>query len=144
MVKKFIPTFVSMKLKQKLAIGLCAFYVFSVIGIALSMHFCGGKLASVAINAHTVACKFCKTEPIAKKDDGCCKNTKVDFKVKDSHQKVGSYQLPKLFEAKSFLTAVIALDFNRLALKIVAKLSNKAPPKPYKVAIYLFNCVFRN
>lgn len=132
-----------MKLKQKLAIGLCVFYTFSVIGIALSMHFCGGKLASVAINTHKTSCKLCKKEPVNKKDDGCCKNTKVDIKVKDSHQTTASVKLAKLFATDLFLvprfTAAAIFSPEKRLFFI-----NKAPPFASKKAIYLLNCVFRN
>ncbi len=86
-----------MVLKQKLALALCTFYLFSVIGLALSIHFCGGKLASVSVSSAKAACKFCKAEVADKKDDGCCKNTKIDVKVKDIHPAEASIKLTKLF-----------------------------------------------
>lgn len=133
-----------MKLKQKLAIGLCAFYIFSVIGFALSMHFCGGKLAAVAINSDKATCKFCKTAPVEKNDDGCCKNTKFEVKVKDNHQTSTSFKLPKLFSVDLFFQPnfinLVKIDVPFFFTKLV----NKAPPKTSSVALYIFNCIFRN
>jgi len=86
-----------MKLKQKIALSLAVFYAVSVMGLALSLHFCGGKLANVKIFSNEVSCKFCKEIPAEKKDDGCCKNTQVTVKVKDSHQAEAQIQMPKLF-----------------------------------------------
>jgi hypothetical protein len=133
-----------MKLKQKLAIGLCAFYIFSVIGIALSMHFCGGKLASVAVNSNKTACKFCKAEPVEKKDNGCCKNTKVELKVKDDHQVGKSFQFAKLFSVDLFLPTNFINQVKNYVPLFFTKLINKAPPKVPKVAVHIFNCIFRN
>ncbi len=119
-----------MSLKQKLALSLCTFYLFSVIGVALSLHFCGGKLASISATSAKAVCKYCKAEPIAPKDDNCCKNTKVDIKVKDS------------------VDAIIYAPFHAVLDYFVPnyfnKLENKAPPKITGVALHIMNCVFRN
>ncbi|MFI5451523.1 hypothetical protein ACHMWN_05140 [Pedobacter sp. UC225_61] len=133
-----------MKLKQKLALSLCTFYLLSVIGVALSMHFCGGKLASVSVYTDRAACKYCKSEPKDKKDDGCCKNTKVDVKVKDSHQAENSFKLPKLFSLEMFIPTKFSVLFKPFFPAFFSKLENKAPPRSTSVAIHVFNCVFRN
>ncbi|WP_113651440.1 HYC_CC_PP family protein [Pedobacter namyangjuensis] len=132
-----------MKLKQKFAIGLCAFYVLSVVGIALSMHFCGGKLASVALYSNKLACKYCKTEPVEKKDDDCCKNKQVDVKVKDSHKAETGFKLPKLFEVETTLPHRIANFIEPVITFFSNKLSNKAPPNTSSISKQVLNCVFR-
>ncbi|MDQ7949757.1 MAG: hypothetical protein REI78_05675 [Pedobacter sp.] len=133
-----------MSFKQKLALGLCTFYLFSVIGVALSMHFCGGKLASVAINSTKTECKFCKTEAPDKSDDGCCKNTKVEVKVKDSHQSQSSFKLPKLFSFEALAHVHVFERFVQASSFFRSKIENKAPPSPCHVARHVLNCVFRN
>jgi hypothetical protein len=133
-----------MKLKQKLALSLCTFYLVSVIGVALSMHFCGGKLASVSVFADRAACDYCKAEAKDKKDDGCCKNTKVDVKVKDSHQAESSFKLPKLFSLETFISSRISELFKPFFPAFLSRMENKAPPRSTSVAIHVFNCVFRN
>ena len=133
-----------MKLKQKLALSLCTFYLVSVIGVALSMHFCGGKLASVSVYTDRAACKYCMAEAKDKKDDGCCKNTKVDVKVKDSHQAESSFKLPKLFSLETFIPTKFSELFKPFIPAFLSKLENKAPPRSTSVAIHVFNCVFRN
>ena len=133
-----------MKLKQKFALSLCTFYLVSVIGVALSMHFCGGKLASVSVYTDRAACKYCKAEVKDKKDDGCCKNTKVDVKVKDSHQAESSFKLPKLFSLETFIPTKFSELFKPVIPAFFSKLENKAPPRSTSVAIHVFNCVFRN
>lgn len=133
-----------MKLKQKLALGLSAFYMMSVIGVALSVHFCGGKLASVSFFTNEVACKYCKAEPVAKKDDACCKNTKVEVKVKDNHKAESSFKLPKLFSLEIFLGNRLTDFFLPYFPAFFSSAENKAPPKSSSVSLHVLNCVFRN
>lgn len=133
-----------MKLKQKFALVLCVFYAVSVIGVALSMHFCGGKLASVALYTNKTACKFCKTEPVDKKDDGCCKNTKVDVKVKDSHHAEASVKLPKVFSLEAVLPRYFVSFLKPILPKYFSGLENKAPPRTSSISLQILNCVFRN
>jgi hypothetical protein len=133
-----------MKLKQKLAIGLCTFYLLSVIGVALSIHFCGGKLAAVSVTSAQAACKYCKAEKQDKKDDGCCKNTKIEAKVKDSHQVESTFKLPKLFSFETLLHPKFADLLNQILPSYFSKVVNKSPPKSKGVALHIFNCVFRN
>lgn len=133
-----------MSLKQKLAISLCTFYLISVIGVALSLHFCGGKLAAVSATRAVAGCNYCKAESSSKKDDKCCKNTKVDVKVKDNHQAEYGFKLPKLFSVDVFLHPNVSEAFNLFLPTYLSKLSNKAPPHYTSVALHVMNCVFRN
>lgn len=131
-------------IKQKLALGLCTFYLVSVIGIALSMHFCGGKLASVAVYSSKASCKFCKSEAGEKKDNGCCKNTKVEVKVKDNHQSTTSFKLPQLFDSVCLFNPLTNFTLKKVETTFLNKTENKAPPGPRSIALHIFNCVFRN
>ena len=74
-----------MKLQQKIATALCAFYLISVIGVALSLHFCGGQLSSVHFTK-AASCKGCKAAEKSAVSTKCCKNSNIDAKVKDSHE----------------------------------------------------------
>ncbi|SFH11268.1 HYC_CC_PP family protein [Pedobacter insulae] len=132
-----------MSLKQKLAISLCAFYVISIMGVALSLHFCGGKLADVSVINAKVACKYCKAEPLAEKQDNCCKNTKVDLKVKDSHQIESAAKLPKFFSVDMIFHETFRYVLRNFVPTIFSKIAHKAPPKT-GVALHVMNCVFRN
>ena len=133
-----------MSLKQKLAISLCTFYLVSVIGVALSLHFCGGKLASISASSAKEVCKYCKLEPIAKKDDNCCKNTKIDVKVKDNHQIESAVKLPKVFSIDAFIPRVAHTIFKQFLPNLFNNVENKNPPKITGIALHVMNCVFRN
>jgi len=141
----FCFTFVMMKLKQKIALSLAVFYAVSVMGLALSLHFCGGKLENVKLFSNEISCKFCKDIPAEKiKDDGCCKNTQVSVKVKDSHQGEAQVQMPKLFSIQLFIHAPFLEFFNHIGSDFSSKITNKAPPISRRVALHVFNCIFRN
>ena len=133
-----------MKFKQKLALSLCALYTISVLGFALSMHFCGGKLASVTAFSSKPACKYCKAEPVQKTDDDCCKNTKVEVKVKDSHQGENVVKLPAFFSTAVIVPVTVVELFLPSSSPYLQKVDNKAPPGALSVALHVFNCVFRN
>lgn len=140
----FSFTFVLMKLKQKIALSLAVFYAVSVMGLALSLHFCGGKLENVKLFSNEVSCKFCKDIPAEKKDDGCCKNTQVTVKVKDSHQTAAQVQMPKLFSIQLFLYPPVLEFLTNITPKFFSKISDKAPPLSSRIALHIFNCIFRN
>jgi hypothetical protein len=137
-----------MKLRQKIAFGLCTFYLISVIGVALSLHFCAGKLSSIHLT-ETAACKMCKmkVKPGAAKvasTKQCCKNTAVSAKITDSHESGSKVDLPRNFSITLFLTPIFADLFKNLLPKIFSKVENKAPPLSSRLSLYAFHCVFRN
>ncbi|MFC4211745.1 hypothetical protein ACFOWA_11165 [Pedobacter lithocola] len=134
-----------MKLKQKIALSLAVLYAVSVMGLALSLHFCSGKLENVKLFSNEVSCKFCADIPAEKiKDDGCCKNTQVSVKVKDSHQTEAQTQMPKLFSIQLFLHPPVLSFLSNVSPAFFSKFTNKAPPTSTRVALHVFNCIFRN
>ena len=132
-----------MSFKQKSAFILCAIYAFSVIGIALSIHFCGGKLADVALYANKTACKICKTEPVDKADDNCCKNTTLEAKITDSHKTESSFKLPNVFSLESYLPKNLSEIFKPFFPKFFPQLENKQPPPLSGVSMRVLYAVFR-
>jgi len=132
-----------MNLRQKIALGFCAFYLISVIGVALSLHFCGDKLSAVHFT-EVAKCKACKAAEKTVKADNCCKNTAVDAKIKDSHQSGVKVDLPKNFSIQLFLTPFIAEIVQQLLPNLFSKAESEAPPLSARVSLYAYNCVFRN
>jgi hypothetical protein len=132
-----------MKMRQNIAFGLSIFYLISVIGIALSLHFCAGDLSSVRL-ATKAKCGMCKGDEKDQKADHCCKNTAVDAKVTDSHQGSVKVSLPDDFGLSLFLAPFISQYLEGLLPKFFSKAVNKAPPFSARQALYAFNCVFRN
>ncbi len=128
-------------LKRSGAFSLALLYTITVLGFALNLHFCGSKIASVKISA-----------PVEKTNDvtcgmkmNCCKNHKVEVKVKDDHQG----------QQTSFLAKVFAFEIPRVPFEdfifsaqqvLLEKIFDRGPPtgKPAsKVATFIKNCIFR-
>lgn len=132
-----------MKLRQKIAMGLCAFYLISVIGIALSLHFCGGNLAAVQFTAQ----KHCEGCPSAEQKDmsnTCCKNTAVDAKIKDSHETGFKVSVPKNYGFTLWLAPFLSELISAVLPVLFSKNVEEAPPLSSRVSLYAYNCVFRN
>ncbi len=132
-----------MKLQQKIAMALCAFYLITVIGIAVNMHFCSGKLSSVKL-IEQAKCGACKGENKVKKAHDCCKDTSVDVKVKDSHEVGFKVKLPQNFSLELFLGPALIQSVKRTVSRLALKAQNKAPPLSAVVSLHLYHCVFRN
>lgn len=134
-----------MKFRQKIAFGLCVFYLVSVIGIALSLHFCGDKLSSVDFTEQA-KCKVCKSSASKQmaKNDNCCKSKTVEAKITDQHQSADKVDLPKNFSIALFLTPIIAEWVQSILPGLFSKIENSVPPLSAKMSLHVFNCVFRN
>ncbi|WP_074590767.1 HYC_CC_PP family protein [Pedobacter antarcticus] len=132
-----------MKLRQKIAMGLCAFYLISVIGIALSLHFCGGDLAAVQFTAKE-HCKGCKASEKPDQTNTCCKNTAVDAKIKDSHESGVKVSLPKNYGVTLFLAPFLSEMIRAVLPVLFSGKADKVPPLSSRVSLYAYNCVFRN
>jgi hypothetical protein len=68
-------------------------YTITAAGFALNLHYCGNYVAEVKINAPTDGC----AKPMAKKKMRCCKDSRLEVKVKDNHQAQEASALAKLF-----------------------------------------------
>ena len=132
-----------MKMKQKIAMALCAFYLISVIGVAMNMHFCSGKLAEVSFHK-TAGCGACKEEGKLAKANDCCKDTAVEAKITDSHKTGNKVNLPQDFSVELFFGPAVAELFRIIMPNTSGHLVNKAPPLSAYLSLHIFNCVFRN
>jgi hypothetical protein len=132
-----------MKLRQKSAIVLCVFYVLSVIGLALSLHFCGDTVSSVEL-AGTAKCTMCGKSEKPVKGDHCCKNTILEVKVKDAHQSIAKLNLPESYPITLFLQPGTSAAILAPIARTFSKIAGKAPPLSARIALHLLNCVFRN
>jgi len=132
-----------MKFQQKLASALCAFYLIAMIGLAISMHFCGGKLSSVKIG-EAATCPACKEDKKITKEHDCCKTRSIESKIKDSHQAGLKVKLPGDFSVQLFLGQPFSVLLSKAFLVLPLRAFNKAPPQSSIISLHLFNCVFRN
>lgn len=128
-------------MKRATVILLLVSYLIPAIGITVSAHYCGGKLASVSLELlGTEKCK-CGSKKM-KKD--CCKTKTCTFKIKDEQQ-----QTPQLAIdfSKSFSVhhAIIQNETNSFFSSTVeAELyKHHSPPLLLKQPLYILNSIFR-
>jgi hypothetical protein len=77
--------------KRALSLIFLGFYIVSIVGLSINLHYCGKKLAQVQFLSKEIrACCSEKVEKTAK----CCKNQAVTFKVKDHHLGNSSMYVP--------------------------------------------------
>jgi hypothetical protein len=114
-------------------------YVLSSSGVALNLHYCGGRLAHVEIIAgQKHKCK-CGSKKMAK---SCCKNEQRFLKVKDTHKVTASVSITEKFSVHLFITQTSDWKAQRLCSHAIAITSNHFPPIP-PTDICLRNSVFR-
>lgn len=126
--------------KRQGALLLALLYVVTVAGFALNLHYCGNYVADVQINAPAKTCG----QPMAKGKMNCCKDSKLDVKVKDDHQKESTSFFSRLFvfDLPKFAWA----DFLFFAQPAASEsVSDRGPPGLFSggIAVFIKNCVFR-
>ena len=127
-------------MKKGGALLLALLYVITAAGFALNLHYCGNTVADVKINAPAEAC----AQPMAKSKMDCCKDSKLDVKVKDDHQK----------ESNSFVARLFAFDLPKFAIAdfllssqqaLLERFFDRGPPDVPEsgIAVFIKNCIFR-
>lgn len=127
-------------MKKGGALVLALLYTITVAGFALNLHYCGNTVANVQINAPAESC----TQQVAKSKMNCCKDSKLDVKVKDDHQK----------ESTSFFSRLFAFDLPKFQVAdflfsaqqaLLERFFDRGPPDvpSENIAVFLKNCIFR-
>jgi hypothetical protein len=101
-----------MKCKRHIGFTLAILILFSNVGWAFTMHYCGGKLASISIQ--TIASsnrpvKSCCAQKAVEKDN-CCKNKKVEIEKKSDHATL------KAFSFEPYADCIVSI--NRLPIVV--------------------------
>ncbi|WP_374950949.1 hypothetical protein [Mucilaginibacter sp.] len=127
-------------IKKSGVLLLTVLYLITAAGFALNLHYCGNEVASVKINAPAKSC----AKPMAKSKMNCCKDARLDVKVKDDHQA----------EQNSFIAQLFAFDIPRLPFDellfsaqkaLIEHFVDRGPPDSLigKVSVFIKNCIFR-
>jgi hypothetical protein len=127
-------------IKRSGAILLTLLYVVTVLGFALNLHYCGKIITSVQINAPS---QSCIKDMMAGKMK-CCKNKRIDIKIKDAHQSGSTTFLSKVFSFE--LAKLPFTDFFYHGQHTLAEnYFDKAPPQPPpgSISVIVKNCTFR-
>lgn len=126
-------------MKKATAILLMLLFLISQSGIALSLHWCGGKVTSIDVfssHAHRCACKKKEMKP------GCCKDKTTYFKVKTILAKEASQ-----IEIKQVFSKLFLRPFSKITIGYVynpvVRIADFYHPPPLmpKSPIYLLDRV---
>jgi hypothetical protein len=79
--------------KRALSLVFLGFYIVSIVGLSINLHYCGTKLAQVQFRSQEI--RACCSEKV-EKTAHCCKNKVVNYKVKDQHLGNSSMYVPIL------------------------------------------------
>jgi hypothetical protein len=123
-------------IKKLSILAIVLFYAFSVVGVPITQHFCGGEPVP----------KSCSCAKSAKKSS-CCSDKSIHAKIK-ADQKTADFKLdlkkssvpslPLFYYSYSTLSTTICSTFTG-----TVNGTNSPPLVKQKVGIYLYNCVFR-
>jgi hypothetical protein len=125
---------------KKFTIILFAFFYLTVTsGIAVNIHYCGGKIKTVSLFAKGDTEKGCCGSK--KKSKGCCKDKKSFHKVKDNHKSSNCVVLKHI--GFNLYQAPAPMHINYSYVKDVEQfvLNYHAPPVIYDNPLYLKNRV---
>lgn len=115
-------------------------YLVSALGITVTAHYCGGKLASVAVNF--TGADLCKCGS-KKMKDNCCKTTTCSFQIKDVQDKTAEVNFSfSSFNFQPAMPVTIHTGITELLAEHNFSI-NHPPPPEIKPPLYLLNRVFR-
>lgn len=69
-------------MKKSIALFMALLYAVTVLGFAINFHYCLNQVSSVQFDAPVKKCSTLRVVKTMK----CCKDKKVEVKVKDGHQ----------------------------------------------------------
>ena len=123
-------------MKKGISILLCTFYLLSVSGVRVGIHYCHGHFQIITVNANLNEDACCgKKQPMKK--HGCCSDKVIEIKVK-SEQKISTVtglQSPQKYN----LIATINSGLNATPL-VTSDISTcpQGHSPPWRMAIPLF------
>jgi hypothetical protein len=127
-------------MKKSVALFLALLYTVTVLGFAINFHYCLNQVSSVQINEPVKKCSSLRVVKAMK----CCKDKKVEVKVKDGHE---SSSLPFLAKTSVFVLPRITYPgFAQQPIQTSASIAfNRGPPDGLdsQPPIYLANQNFR-
>lgn len=112
---------------------LVLMYIVTSTGFALNLHYCGNHVAAIKINAPAKSC----VQPMAKSKMKCCKDSKLDVKVKDSHESQPNAFIPKIspVNVPTSLFGDFILPVHQLLLDVFF---DRSPPDAQKQNVPVF------
>jgi len=127
-------------LKRSGTLLLLLLYLVTGIGFAVNLHYCGKLITSVKIDASLKSCQETGMMPGMK----CCKNKRINIKLKDFHQGQSHSFLSKLFSFRLIAANFASVQFLPQAF-LYSPSSYRGPPGRLVTAtsVFIKNCTFR-
>ena len=124
-------------LKRSVIIVLAMLYLTTVSGFALNLHYCFNRLASVKVDAPANSCVKLQSSKMR-----CCKDQKIEIKVKDAHQNNSPLHWSKFFPIALPVSAFVIFTPD-VQDQLIANVTERGPPKTSGLPLFLKNCIFR-
>lgn len=124
-------------LKRSVTIVLAMLYLTTVSGFALNLHYCFNRLASVKVDAPANSCVKLQSSKMK-----CCKDQKIEIKVKDAHQNNSPLHWSKFFPIALPVSAFVILAPAAQG-QVIASTTERSPPKAPVTPLFLKNRIFR-
>jgi len=125
--------------KRIVSIFLTSLYIVSCLGIGISRVYCCGKLTSVSL---LYSVTETKKESSGKKPK-CCRQEKVNFKIKDSHLYSATLPANLPFSFVIPYTTGIPDLFNQITVVYQIRNRGNDPPTQAPIPAYTLNCTYR-
>ena len=126
-----------MMFKKSAILFLAMLYLGTVSGFALNLHYCFNHLSSIRIDAPAKEC----SKRTGERKMSCCKDKRIDVKVKDAHQSALSVFSGKIYAA--ILPRLYRQDPTSLPTGFATAGTSYRGPPLSPVSAYLKNCNFR-
>lgn len=125
-------------MKKMLVFILAVFYLASVVGATIHLHYCMDKLVNWSLlNGDGDKCDKCGME----KDGGCCKDEQKFVKNSVDQKVTGSsFEVIKILPATS---PVAVFNITEINSSIIDEYQVSHAPPISGSKIYILNCIFR-
>jgi hypothetical protein len=124
-------------LKRLVIIVLAMLYLTTVSGFALNLHYCFNRLASVKVDAPANSCVKLQSSKMK-----CCKDQKIEIKVKDAHQNNSPLHWSKFFPIALPVSAFVILA-PIVQDQVITNTTERGPPKAPGIPVFIKNLIFR-
>jgi hypothetical protein len=128
-------------MKKTIIILLASLYLVILSGLTINLHYCAGKLKSIAFlkNAEKDICCCNKTKKkITCKTKLCCKEKTIIVKVNDNHNNTSDLKAPNCFWSKLFRKSLpVSTTIFSIAKNSEITPFCTSPPDLYRSPIYL-------
>jgi hypothetical protein len=124
-------------LKRLVIIVLAMLYLTTVSGFALNLHYCFNRLASVRVDAPANSCVKLQSSKMK-----CCKDQKIEIKVKDAHQNNSPLHWSKFFPIALPVSAFVILA-PIVQDQVITNTTERGPPQAPGIPVFIKNRIFR-